>query len=108
MSTPLFDGQSSNGTSSEFKHLIREGETPLMAVYLAGDLGGGSVAVQAKDPETDEFVPISGGEALDALGLHVIDAPSVIGRLELTDASSANLTASVESIHEAYIRVQQA
>ena len=89
----LFTNQAANGTSEEFAYRGERG-TGLMNVYVAGSLGGGTLTVQAKVPGGDVFVSVT---TITEPGMHVIEAAPFIGRLELTDSTSPDLSVWIES-----------
>lgn len=102
----VFDGQTADGESGVFHHISPRNHPPFLHIFLSGDLGGGSVIVKAKNPITGDFVAMAGGEELDSLGMHVIEAASFTGKLELSGATSADLSAVIENPHSADTRVR--
>lgn len=86
----LFDAQTSNGASTTFE-IIALG---FVNVYVTGTFGGGTVAIQAQAPD-GTWVDISGGDFASP-GMRVIEAAPLTARLNLTGATSPNISAWVE------------
>lgn len=89
----VFDGQAANGNSLEFK--IPSGGA-LTNIWVAGNLGGGTVTVEAQAPDDATWVPINGGVMTEAQMITIESAPFV-GRLTLTGSAGASVDAWVES-----------
>ena len=89
----VFDGQTSDGTSLEFKNLT--GTSGHMNLYVSGTLGGGTVTVEAELPDSSGWVPVD-GLAISSVGMHVVDTTYFVGRLVLSGATSPNVSAWVE------------
>lgn len=89
----VFDGQTADGSSTEFKNLT--GTTGHVNIYLSGNLGGGAVTVEAELPDESGWVPLFDG-ALESTGLYVIETTYFVGRLSLSGSSGASVSAWVE------------
>ena len=89
----VFDGQTADGSSIEFKNLT--GTSGLVNIYVSGELGGGTVTVEAELPDSSGWVPVTGGTITEP-GLYVIDSTYFVGRLTLSGSSGANINAWVE------------
>lgn len=86
----IFTNQQSNGESDLFKNLV--GSTGRVNVYISGDLGGGTIQVQALTPDGSEWVPVTGGEITNP-GLYVIDSGYFVGRLTFSGATTPSVNA---------------
>lgn len=83
----VVDGQTSDGNSKEF--YCANSQT--MNIYLVGDLGGGTLSLQAKTLDGDWVSQqLSGNE------WEVVESSSFIGRFNLTGSSSPNISVYVE------------
>lgn len=101
----VFTAQAADGASLVFRHL---GRGAALNVYLAGDLGGGQVIVEAQAPDGSDWVRMAGG-VLTTPGMHVITAAPFVGRLRLEGAAAAALSAWVEvDRHHTRWRVERA
>ena len=89
----VFDGQTADGSSLEFKNLT--GTLGHVNVYLSGDLGGGTVTIEAELPDESGWVPLFEGE-LTEVGLYVIETTYFVGRLTLSGSTGANVNAWVD------------
>lgn len=89
--TQLFTGQAADGQSEIFKHY---GEGSLN-IYIAGEMGGGTVTVEAQTPDGKQWVPVAGGDITGA-GLHIMQAAPLIGRLSLAGSNGASVDAWAE------------
>ncbi len=87
----VFDGQSADGSSAEFAY---RGARYDMNVYVAGDLGGGSIAIEALCPDGTTWVSM--GDAIEGAGLYVLRAAPTRSRLTLSGATSPDVNAWVE------------
>lgn len=88
----LFYGQSTDGASAEFKH---PDGSKFLNVWVAGDLGGGTVWVEAQTPDGLEFVPLEGSSTTEAQ-MFTIEAAPFVGRLILSGSTGASVDAWVE------------
>lgn len=59
-------------------------------IYVTGDLGGGNITIEALAPN-GIWVPIA-GDPINAVGLYSLSTFPFIGRVVLSDASSANVS----------------
>lgn len=96
----VFTAQATDDRSSLFKHFGEDGDHNYMNVYVAGNLGGGTITVEAQTPDGLSWVPVAGGE-ITVPGMHVIDAGPFIGSLNLVGATGASVNAWVESDSQA-------
>jgi hypothetical protein len=87
----LLDNQQTNGASSEYRHPGK-----MLNIYVAGNLGGGTVTVEAQLPDKSGWLPISGG-VLESPGLHVLNAAPLTVRVSLSGADSPDLNVWAES-----------
>ena len=104
MATEAFNG-SADGTGTQFHHVVGKGKKSLLLVYVEATAAAfGTVIVKAIAP-SGTSVPIMGGEEITVAGLHVLDAPSVIGEVQLTSANGETVVVNVETADEAHERV---
>lgn len=89
--TQVFDSQTANGSSDTFEY---RGARYDMNVYVAGDLGGGSIAIEALCP--DGITWVSMGDAIEGAGLYVLRAAPTRSRLTLSGATAPDVNAWVE------------
>lgn len=89
----VFNGQSADGNSTNFKHL---GNSKALNIYVAGDLGGGTVTVQAQTPDESGWIMVAGGE-FTAAGMHSVFSAPFVGRLVLSGSAGASVDAYIES-----------
>ncbi|UYF99327.1 hypothetical protein [Halomonas sp. GD1P12] len=87
----LFSNQAENGTSGDYQHPGK-----LLNIYVAGNLGGGTLAVEAQLPDKSGWLPIAGGQ-LDSPGLHVLNAAPLTVRVRLSGAAAPSLDVWLES-----------
>jgi hypothetical protein len=99
----IFDGQTADGDSLDFKH-ITPNRSNLLMVYIDGNLGGGTLTFYAHSPDDSVDMPLAGG-SLDSEGAHVIEAPAFKGFAKLSDSSGADVSVWVESESDAYGRI---
>lgn len=90
----LFTDQTANGSSVDFKHF--GGASGLMNIYVSGDLGGGTLTVEAEDPSETGYLPLAGG-ALTEPGMHVISAAPFVGRVTLSGSTGAIISVWAEA-----------
>jgi len=90
MSTTLFENQTADG-SSAWAPIISTG---LVNLYVSGDLGGGTLTIEALDPGSN-IVVVDGG-VITTAGMHLIEAGSFKGRAVLTGSAAANVNAYIE------------
>lgn len=88
----VFDGQSANGTSTLFSNFT--GTTGRVHVYVSGDLGGGTINVEARLPDESAWVAVDGGE-ITGTGLFILESSYFVGRLNLTGATTPSVDAWV-------------
>ncbi|NYS80110.1 hypothetical protein HZS80_20815 [Halomonas glaciei] len=87
----LLNNQTENGTSNEYRH-----PGQMLNIYVAGNLGGGTVTVEAQLPDKSGWLPISGG-VLEGPGLHLLNAAPLTIRVSLSGAANPELNVWVES-----------
>lgn len=87
----VFSNQATDGSSEPFEY---RGAGYDMNVHVAGEMGGGTVAIEALCPDGSTWVPM--GDAIDAAGLYVLRAAPIRGRLTLSGATGADVSAWVE------------
>lgn len=74
-------------------------------VYLTGEFGGGTVAIEAKAPDGD-WVPLT-DSAMTEKGLFVVEAAPFVGRVTLSGADGASLGVYIEEDeYDAALRVE--
>lgn len=88
----LFKNQASDATSPAFAHF--GGASGLLNLYVAGDLGGGTLTLEAETPDESAWVTVA--EVTEA-GLHVVSAAPFVGRVALADATSPDVSVWVEA-----------
>lgn len=97
----FFDGQTADGDSSIFKYF---GRTQKVDLYVSGDLGGGTLKVQAKPilqrnqsiTNNHDFVDLTGADAITAIGISAITLDSFYEiKVNLSGSSSANVTVGI-------------
>jgi hypothetical protein len=87
----LLNNQTENGASGEYRHPGK-----MLNIYVAGNLGGGTVTVEAQLPDKSGWLPISGG-VLESPGLHLLNAAPLTVRVSLSGAASPDLNVWAES-----------
>ncbi|MCE8012888.1 hypothetical protein [Billgrantia desiderata] len=88
----LFDQQDADAASEDFKYF--GGATGLLNLYVAGDLGGGTLHIEAETPDESTHVPVA---SVTEPGLHVISAAPFVGRVRLDGSTSANVSVWAEA-----------
>lgn len=102
----VFTHQTADGASEPFLS-TPSGFNPYTKIILANDLGGGTVTVEELSPN-GFWVPVSTTVAMDAAGVYLIDSAPFYGRLVLTGATGAKLSAWVQNYADALASAQQA
>lgn len=77
--------QAVSGASPVFRY---SGTGRPLNLYLAGELDGALVSVEAQLPDGSDWVPVADGE-LTAPGLHTLIAAPFVGRLAIVGAGVA-------------------
>jgi len=88
----VLDTLTADGSSDAFKHF--GGASGLMNLYVAGNLGGGTLTLEAETPDESAYVPVA--EITDP-GMHVVSAAPFVGRVTLTGGTSPSLSVWVEA-----------
>lgn len=87
----VFDNVVADGASAAFPN--HEGKGNL---YVSGNLGGGTITVEAKAPGEATWVPVE-GVSITAAGMFVIDTAPAVFRLSLAGATTPAVNAWFES-----------
>ena len=90
MATTLFENQTVDGSSAWFP-IISAGDINL---YVSGDLGGGTLTIEALDPGGNTVL-VDGG-TITATGLYLIEAGSFKGRATLAGSTGADVNVYIE------------
>jgi len=88
----LFKNQAADGSSATFAHF--GGASGLLNFYVAGDLGGGTLTVEAEVPDESGFVPVA---EVTEPGLHVVSAAPFVGRVTLAGATTPDVSVWAEA-----------
>lgn len=59
----VFDGQAADGVSAEFK--VRRSDE-LVNVWVAGNLGGGTITVESRAPDGTTWIKVNGSAITEA------------------------------------------
>lgn len=87
----LLDHASGDTASVDFVHLGQGSTSGMLNLYIAGDIGGGQLIVEAKLPDGSGYVPIA-GQTHTAAGMHVIEAGPFVGRVRLAGSTAPDLS----------------
>lgn len=88
----LLKNQAADGSSVTFAHF--GGASGLLNLYVAGDLGGGTLTVEAEVPDESVFVPVA---EVTEPGMHVVSAAPFVGRITLAGATAPDVSVWVEA-----------
>lgn len=88
----LFDNQAADGASDDFKYF--GGNSGLLNLYVAGDLAGGTLIVEAETPDESTYLPVA---EVSGPGMHVLSAAPFVGRVRLSGATGASLSVWAEA-----------
>lgn len=83
----IFTAQTADGTSEEFKYLY--GYKPFN-IFVTGDLGGGTLQLEALAPDGTTWVPVS-ESSITEIGMNVATAHPFTGRLVLSGSTTPNI-----------------
>jgi len=91
MTVTIFENQTSDSLST-WNVIISEGYINL---YVVGDLGGGTLTIEALAPDGFSVVPVDGG-AVTAAGMFLLEAASFAGRATLSGATAPDVSVYIE------------
>ena len=90
----LFENQIIDG-SSAWTPAVPDAYNGLINIYVVGDLGGGTLRLEALAPDGLTAVPVSEGSFTGA-GVKTISAASFTARVTLTGATAADVSVWLE------------
>lgn len=88
----LFKNQADDATSTPFAHF--GGAAGLLNLYVAGDLDGGTLTLEAEAPDESGWVPVA---EVTEPGLHVVSAAPFVGRVTLAGATAPDVSVWAEA-----------
>lgn len=100
----VFTNQAANGVSDTFRFLGNLNGKDSLILIVKGNLGGGSITIQANDP--DNTWNTIDGISITAEGVYPLDLPSIAGRLELLGATTPDVTVWVGNSKAAFLHVR--
>lgn len=95
----LFDEQTVDGISEDFEYMHG---TKAMNIYVSGGLGGGTLTLEAKNPDGEYLyvgsikVNGSSGTKGDGTGMYTLESFPYVGRIRLEGSSGASLTVFIQ------------
>ncbi len=92
----VFDNQGADGNSAIFYPDVPNSITGKGLIYVSGNLGGGTITVEAELPDESAFVDVPGIADITATGAYSFDLGPFVGRLVLTGATTPAVDAWVE------------
>jgi len=90
----LLSNQTVDG-SSDWVPAIPDAYNGLINIYVAGDLGGGTVTIETLAPDGVTAIPLDGGE-FTAATMRVQSAASAVLRATLSGATGADVSVWIE------------
>lgn len=92
----VFTNQAANGNSLLFAPSVPRLFTRFANIYVSGDMGGGTITIEAELPDASDFVTVSTSLSITATGMYILETGPFVGRLVLSGATTPDIDAWVE------------